>query len=209
MKSILSPLFVLFATTVFAQDAGPNEEILCEDIETCAIPYIRLSNQETDPFLFHGRLMDNSHPRWSQYRSALRKFSDVRDCLIREEQEKAEPNLLLIDWAKVGTGRGAEVCIFRIFDSFEMPEQGQRWLEIHGFSISPLQRIGADPERLRYETQPWFNLGGNWTVELYWERNPNWLVDLTGIDITYTYGVTIMFAKNNSVVGVAIATPIE
>lgn len=204
-------LSIVAGTMCLAKNIEMSSEMLeqCQDIANCPIPYVRLSNQETDPFLFFGTIMDESHPRWRQYRRYLFKFTEVRGCLTKKEQEKVEPNLSLIDWQNVGTGRGADVCIFRIVSSLGTPERAKRWLELQGFETRPLQRLGHEREKHRYESQPWFLISGNWSVEQYREVNPNWFLELFDIDPVYTYSVTLNFSKDKSIVGVFASVIVE
>jgi len=119
MKFGVAILFMAFLapTLSFAgtsQDSAGDVWDDCRALSNCTIDYDYLATQKTDPFLFSGYVMNSEQPRWSQYRRVLRRFPDVRSCLIEEEKEKSTPNLLLMDWQETGTGRGAEVCIFLI-----------------------------------------------------------------------------------------------
>ena len=75
-----------------ASYAGEAAIEQCLDPEICPIPYVRLAKQETEPFLFLGRVMDESRPRFYQYEDALRRFPDVRSCHIEEERGKPQPD---------------------------------------------------------------------------------------------------------------------
>ena len=165
------------------------------------IGYDHLANQKTDPFLFSGKLMDESHPRWRQYRHAIQKFSDARDCLIGTEKNKPEPNLLLIDWKETGLGRGAEVCIFLIARSLGTIERHRQWLEFNGFQKLRYSHFVSDGFSPAYETQPTAYLSGIWTLQQYRRRKPSWFVRLTGLELITGYGVSIRYSEQQLVVG--------
>lgn len=106
----------------------------CLDPQLCPIPYVRLAKQETEPFLFFGKVVDEDHPRYGDYGRALRRFPDVRSCLIVSEREKPQPDLRQIDWDAIQDIREIEVCVFRVASSTEDVETVQRWLEYHQFT---------------------------------------------------------------------------
>lgn len=74
----------------------------CRPNNTCSIEYDYLSDQKGDPFRFQGRVVDKEHPRWREYRRAIRRYPDVQSCLAAGEQNKTSPNLLAFDWRKHG-----------------------------------------------------------------------------------------------------------
>ena len=151
--------------------------------------------------------MDSCHPRWHQYRRAMRRFPDVRNCLIEAEQDEVEPNLLLFDWQRVGTGRGAEVCVFRIARSLRDLGQIKLWLEFHEFRVGNLSWRYSESYRPRYDTQPVSHITGYWTKERYRQVNSSWIASLTGIDLILNYQLSVRFTQENVVVGVHAETP--
>ena len=170
------------------------------------IPYDHLANQETDPFLFHGKLMDENNPRWHQFRRVLRKYPDVRDCLIIQEQGEVEPNLLLIDWQKTGLGRGAQVCIFLIARSLGTIERHRQWLEFHEFRVVDLMQIFSSDYIPPFETKPVAIMSGFWTTEQYRAKNPSWLASLTGLETVQGYSVVIGYSYQQLVVGISASS---
>jgi hypothetical protein len=56
------------------------------------------STQASDPFMLAGRLMDESQPRWHEFKDTLGAFPDTSSCLRSEEREKETQNLLAFDW---------------------------------------------------------------------------------------------------------------
>jgi hypothetical protein len=67
-----------------------------------------------------------------RYSSALRKFKDVRDCLISSEAKKVMPDLRLINWGEMRSKANIEVCMYRIFASLGSPEKAKLWFEAQG-----------------------------------------------------------------------------
>ena len=168
------------------------------------IPYDHLANQETDPFLFLGYIMDSEMARWPQYRRAVGRFPDVRACLVKEEQEKDKPNLLLIDWDQTGMGKGAEVCVFLIARSLGSVERIRKWLEFHEFKLGTFSRTRSTAYR---ETQPVSNMSAYWTVEQYRKHNPSLIRTLTGFDLALRYEIVLQFSEINQIVGVRVVIP--
>lgn len=125
--------FALLIATVAIADA-PEEDIWaeCRSTDSCTIEYDHLADQKSDPFLFNGKEMDREHPQWQKYRRNLRRYSDVRDCLISSEAKRETPNLVLIDWNKMRSQEIIEVCMHRIFSSLGSPDAAKQWFEIQG-----------------------------------------------------------------------------
>jgi len=125
-------LALLTSTVAIANASKENAWAQCRSTNSCTIEYDYLSNQEIDPFLFYGKVVDREHPQWREYRRSLSRYSDVRDCLIPSEAKRQTPNLILIDWKKMRSEEVIEVCMFRIFSSLESPADAKQWLEIQG-----------------------------------------------------------------------------
>jgi len=140
MKNLLTVcvLILIGTSQSYAEDTDEDVWAECRATDSCTIEYDYLANQETDPFLFSGKVMDREHPRWSQYRSAIRSYADVRDCLVRSEVKKETPNLTLINWKKMRSGKIIEVCLFRVFSSLGSPENAKLWLEVQGLKNASL-----------------------------------------------------------------------
>lgn len=179
----------------------------CRENKTCTIEYDYLSEQESDPFLFAGIVMDADQPRWSQFRRSLRKFPSVRDCLVAEEQEKQKPNLLLIDWDRVGTGGSARVCIFRIARSLNDVERIHKWLAFHEFRVNPKIRLVGDSYVPQHPKVPVSGLTAQWTREQYRDRKPSLISSLFSFDLILSYQLVIEFSQDDEVAHVGLVTP--
>ncbi|MFV2053928.1 hypothetical protein [Aliiroseovarius sp. YM-037] len=207
-------LFFASAVTIYSLAVGnaQADEALdthwddCRKTNTCRIEFDHLATQESDPFMFLGRVMDNEQARWRQFRRAIHEYPDVERCLVRTEWNRREPNLLLIDWDRTGTGRGAEVCLFRIARSLGNLERLQQWLVYHGFELSELHKYRGEDYVVRYETQPVSHMSAYWATERYRERNPSWIRALTGFDPLLRYEVVFRFSETNQVVEVSVVT---
>lgn len=95
--ALISSALVASAGAANSKERLPKDWSVCRDAGTCEIPYERLASQTTDPLLFLGQVVDRDHPKWRRHRRYIRKFSDVRDCLEKDERNRSEPNLLRID----------------------------------------------------------------------------------------------------------------
>lgn len=172
MRRTLSHAAVLIlvsfnAYSVRAESAVEDVWSECRADNTCTIEYDHLANQETDPFLFSGKVVDGNSNKWRSHKSDIREFSDVYDCLVSSERGKKEPNLLLIDWDKVGFGHAAEICLFRISRSLGNTRRLKEWLDYQGFKVVGLNRSRSESYKPRYETQPMQTLSAKWSGAVY------------------------------------------
>lgn len=198
----------LLTATVAIADA-PEEDIWaeCRSTESCTIEYDHLANQETNPFLFNGKVVDEEHPQWGKYRKTLRRYPDVRDCLQEAERSAKAPNLLMIDWEGVGTSENASVCVFRIAASLGDIERTQAWLAYQGFRFSGINRRVSKTFVPEHEKYPVYNVTASWTVDKYRELNPSWFAAITGYDLVHSYQLVLTFDQNHNIAGVSVVTP--
>lgn len=104
---------------------------------------IRLSDQAVSPYLSIGRLVDEQHPRWEEYRGPIAQFRSVRACLAPSEQETDTPNVMNVDWDIIRGPYSVQVCLFRIFDSLGSPELAAQWMKKNGVrDVKNLDRSG-------------------------------------------------------------------
>lgn len=144
--------------------------------------------------------MDRSHARWGKYRRALRRYPDVRYCLLNAEQDRESPNLLLFDWQRVGVGVSADVCIFRIARSLDAVERIEDWLEFHEFKVIGLRRIVSETYVPLFENDNVSKIEGIWTREQLRDKFPSWIERVTGLELARGYSVNIQLSKENLVV---------
>jgi len=202
-------LAVVVATALAGLRWYDRTRIELPKVAGLSIEYDHLANQETDPFLFSGKLMDENHPRWRQYRRALRIYPDVRDCLVEKERESEQPNLLKIDWRRVGGGASLGVCGFRIARSLKDVERIRQWLVNQQFRVVGLSRVFSEGYTPQYETERIYIMEGFWTKQQYRKIHPSWFVALTGFDPVYGHGLLFEFSDSLTVVGVYPTSSIE
>jgi len=160
-------LFSLSASRGLAESPAGDVWESCRAEDSCTIEYDHLANQATDPFMFSGYVVDKSSNKWRSHRISIYKFSDVRDCLVFSEQREEKPNLLMIDWDRVGFDHAAEVCLFRIARSFGNIRSLMDWFDYHGFNVRGPNRTRSESYTPRYETQPLQSLSAKWSGEEY------------------------------------------
>ncbi len=112
------------------------------------IEYDHLSNEEIEPYGSRG-----VPPQRPEEKRAVRRFSDVRDCLVKEEQDKDIPDLRKIDWRRMTSTANIRVCLFRIFASYGTPEKAVLWFQAQG-----LETTG--PIEGTYAFKPTVNVSG-------------------------------------------------
>ncbi|WP_170382534.1 hypothetical protein [Ruegeria atlantica] len=142
----------------------------CRPNDNCVIEFNHLATQATDPYMFSGHVVDKHSNKWLSYRRSIRNYSDVRDCLMKSEKLKEKPNLLKIDWDRVGFGHAAEVCVFRIARSLGDVESLKDWFDYHGFRINGPNNSRSESYKPRYETQPMQTLSAKWSGAVFKDR---------------------------------------
>ena len=95
------------------------------------IPFDHLATEQTDPYLVAGR----SPVRQKDVKAAMR-IPSVRDCLLKSERGKDNPDLRQFAWQKMGNYDEASVCLFRVFSSLGTPERAALWLESQGPKVT-------------------------------------------------------------------------
>ncbi len=106
-----------------------------------------LSTQTIRPYHYNGRVVDPSHPQWSNFRYAINKYPDALSCLKAEVREKPIIDMLDYDWDRIVGEVANEVCLFRIFDSLGHIDRVRAWMEFHGIELSPVRVNRNLPDR--------------------------------------------------------------
>ena len=202
---LAASLAVLFGAGAVAANAGEPKIEQCLNPEICPIPYVRLAKQETEPFLFQGKVVDVNHPRYGYYRQALRGFPDVRSCLTTDERDKPQPDLRQIDWDAIHDVQEISVCVFRIASSIEDVEAIRTWLRYHDFSVGKGSRIRRENYVPKYETESMFGFSAILTIEKFRKIVPrSWFARLIGFEGGRSFSLSISFSQNGQVVGVGL-----
>ena len=123
------------------------------------------TSQETHPFLFFGRVMDQTHPRWREYQQSIDNFPDLQSCLTGQKRTASDPYLYSIDWARMRRLQDIDVCVFRIAASYESPQEMEQWLLGQGYVSSGLVHIHGDDYVPKNKFDAIYNLSGNLSVD--------------------------------------------
>jgi hypothetical protein len=191
---------VALAGGALAQEFQRPPDLTLEDrpvpLEAFRVPRDRLATQDSHPFLLLGRVMDETHPRWSEFRSAIRSYPDVDPCLEEEQRGTAEPDLLAFDWNSIRREAAMEVCLFRVFQSLREPELIEAWVLRKGFRT---WGFDSDPRARPYMRRI---LGASWTPEQYGSQvlagRPLRPV-LEFLSIAYAYSLTVYIGDNGQI----------
>ena len=205
VKRALLTLAVVFAGLSGYDRAGAD----APEVSGPPIEYDHLANQETDPFLFSGKLMDENHPQWSRYRKALHEYSDVRDCLIETEKFKDNPNLLRINWQELNKRPDIEVCLFRIFRSLNSISRIRKWLEFHEFQNIRYSRIFSESYIPQSQTEPVAGIFGSWSAEETLNRLPTFMWRVFGWTLLQGTSITVKLSESGEIVGVGLSYTYE
>ncbi len=137
---------------------------LTPEVRAAVIPYNRLTDEVSYPFQQSYPAQYNYSPSLDAKRDhnpPIRKFPDVRACLIKSEQKKETPDLRLINWDKIRTVTDADVCTWRIFSSLGAPERAREWLKFHNAHLSSRPAIivagkwGREMRGIPFPTRGW------------------------------------------------------
>jgi hypothetical protein len=137
--------------------------------EDSAGKVVRLSEQKTRPFLRVGQVESETS---EHYGDAMANFPTVLDCLQTSEWERPQPDLTKIDWHKIQNGNEADVCLFRIADSYASPEDMKMWLMLDGF-------VGIEcmPHQSGEYRKGWCQMRGGWAVKQKGPKYNNLLIE--------------------------------
>lgn len=179
---------------VLADGSRPDSWSECRASKSCEIEYEQLSNQSSAPFLFLGRIMNETRPRWQDYRQSINQYSDVRFCLEESEQLREAPNLLKFDWEGISGRASTEVCLFRIMKSLNDVDRMENWFSYFGFSTQlSLKKNGSrNAKSNNYRVH---SLSAGVSIERFRELSPSWLKTKTGFDPAYNYAVDLSFSS--------------
>ena len=162
-----------------------------------------MAKQETEPFLFIGKVVDVNHPRYGDYPNALRRFPDVRSCLTTDEREKPQPDLRQMDWGAIHDIKEIEVCVFRIASSIEDIGTIILWLLHHGFIVHKFPRELSDNYVPRDEIESTFNLQSFLSIERFRKIIPRvWFARIIGLEWGTSYALTMSFSQKYQLAGV-------
>jgi hypothetical protein len=130
---------------------------------------MRLSEQKTRPFLRVGNVESETSKFHGE---AMAHFPTVLDCLQKSEWDKPNPDLTKIDWKKIQTNSEADVCLFRIADSYTSPEDMKMWLMLDGF-------VGIEcmPHQSGEYRKGWCQMRGGWAVKQKGPKYNNLLIE--------------------------------
>ena len=172
---ILLAFYLIGLQTIPRFPFGPYKiySDLSAEKEAAIIPYEYLSSEEVYPFV-----KSKYGDRQSNYDFEIKKWPNAQSCLIESEISKPEPDLRLLDWNKFKTARDVEVCLWRVFDSLNVPERAAKWLDFQTsyFGCEPSEphkvvRISFNGTIWR-RTEPWQEsssgqaiLKGNWAFK--------------------------------------------
>lgn len=126
--------YILLALVVVSAVARADPR--STDLKAFLIPRNDLSTQDSDPFMFLGRVMDESRPRWGEFEAALAAFPNTSSCLLPEERGKDVQNLLAFDWKSMRYLTEIDICVWRVATTLNDIDLMRDWLATQGFSGS-------------------------------------------------------------------------
>ncbi|MGR3341652.1 MAG: hypothetical protein ACU0DI_00180 [Paracoccaceae bacterium] len=205
---IYSTVAVSNSTWLSSANAASAAAQVCNSTDGCMVQNSNLSSQDTDPFLFLGKLVDESHPRFGDYKRAIKRFSHVRQCYEPGDSSLTELDLLKFEWKKPKGRWQLEVCLFRIATSLGDSAALREWLDYHGFFVTEVARARSEKFKPRFENDPVYNISAVWSAGQYREiLRPSILAKIIGFDFVRRFSIVFLLSDTKKVVGVS-ASPI-
>ena len=157
------------------------------------IAYDYLSSEKTDPFRVHGKAPYKRADRslWADKR-AVRRWPDVRSCLVRSERKAEKPDLRKMNWGKLRRKEDVEVCLFRIAASLRSPEAMRDWFISQGMQRVRITGLKKSPNLLpkdmwSVQAMNYFSTGKSFrSSPIPWR---NWIMFISRSE---NFGVSIM-----------------
>lgn len=97
------------------------------EITAPPILYDHLSDEESEPYVIFG-----NPPTAVEDIRAAKRWPSAVSCLASSEKTKGIPELQNFDWPRMRNKADIEVCMFRIFSSYETPVKASIWFEQQG-----------------------------------------------------------------------------
>lgn len=157
-----------------------------------------LADQESDPFMFLGKVMNPSHPQWKRYRRPLKKYASVEDCL---EGADGNADALSFSWDTLKDEKARNICTFRAFRSLGSIENISAWLSANHFYVGELRRRMKAGSRRTNTDKPVKVLTAHWTVEQYRMHWPSLLSSWLGLEQILSFEIQVYFSEDDRVVG--------
>lgn len=127
VKSLLATVGIALSAHADTLPVGPSAFL---------VPRHALSTQDSDPFMFVGRIMDEGRSRWDEFEDTLAAFPDTSSCLLPEDRGKDVQNLLAFNWKAMRYLTEIDICVWRIATTLDDIALMRDWLAVHGFSGS-------------------------------------------------------------------------
>lgn len=152
---------------------------------------VRLSAEPVRPFILHGEPLSPGHPRYDGYRESRARYPDVRACLSASERDVVRPDLTKLDWRAMRDTADAEICVFRVADSYEGPNELEAWLLHQGFAASEISKTEAS-----HTDGAWLN--ATWDVKENGTllRMANLLERFVIARTAYALNITVRYTKS-------------
>lgn len=169
----------------------------------CLVPRDRLARLEDRPFLWWGNRLTEDHLRLGDYRAHFARFPDAGACLTGQDPAAEQVDLLAMDWRRLRDRQAREVCFFLVAASLDDATLIADWLTTLEMSIagpSPYSMYSVADDL----PQPALTMFGYWTSAQYFERFPDFLYTLFGLETVTRSGVNINLTEDGSVVWVAV-----
>ena len=136
---ILLLFFLIYLALAFGEASAQQSDttyLVCPTESSCSFMTSGVSNQDSNPFLFYGKVVDQDHPRYNDFLKSFRKFPSATQCW--KNTSDTNPNISTsfdFDWSKIRSSEDLEVCLFHLFSSFSDVQVVKRWMTNAGFLI--------------------------------------------------------------------------
>ncbi len=122
------------------------------------------------PFITLEQVVDETHPHWDRYKASLARFPTLESCTLSPVNPEEDNALPKMNWHAAKNLLDLDVCLFRIAQVLDIPEELEAWLENQDFKVS-----GINPNAWNYRLQnPGTNPSPNRTlayISAFWTKD--------------------------------------
>ncbi|MEM9475118.1 MAG: hypothetical protein AAGA71_07480 [Pseudomonadota bacterium] len=157
-----------------------------------------LATQTDYPFMYSGRVINEQHLQWDNYRRTLQKFPDAQSCLTRGSRTGDQFDLTQFSWRGLRGSREIQVCLFRVATTLRDVDKMAAWLTTQEFEYVGINETawssiaGNSTER---------RVSGRWSIQKMREKRVGWplLYSLYVILPPRFFSVSVTFGDTNEV----------
>jgi len=130
-----------------------------------------LAAQTDYPFMFSGKVLDEQHPQWDNFRRTLRTFPDTQSCLTKRSRTGDQFDLTQFSWRGLRGRREIEVCLFRVATTLRDVDKMAAWLTTQEFEYVGVNKASWNSITGSSTAK---RVSGRWSIQKMREKRVGW-----------------------------------